>query len=81
MKIVRYQDASGSIHFGNRHADGHTTRIDGDILGVYADTGTSVTPHTLLRQSSHATLFVLVSTTENMPPRGINRSPNTRLFS
>lgn len=48
MKIVRYQDASGSIHFGNRHADGHTTRIDGDILGVYADTGTSVTPHTLL---------------------------------
>ncbi len=48
MKIVRYQDESGSIHFGNRHADGHTTRIDGDILGVYADTGTSVTPHTLL---------------------------------
>ncbi|MDZ4781983.1 MAG: fumarylacetoacetate hydrolase family protein [Planctomycetia bacterium] len=41
MKIFRYRDASGGIHFGRRHNDGRVTRIEGDIYGEYRDTGES----------------------------------------
>jgi 2-keto-4-pentenoate hydratase/2-oxohepta-3-ene-1,7-dioic acid hydratase in catechol pathway len=39
MKLVRYGDRSGKTSFGRRHDDGHVTRIEGDLLGSYADTG------------------------------------------
>ncbi len=39
MKLIRYQDAGGLIHYGQLHENGQTTRIDGDILRVYEDTG------------------------------------------
>ena len=39
MKLVRYQDASGAVHYGSRHDDGRVTRIDGDVFGAYSDTG------------------------------------------
>jgi len=39
MKIVRFQDASGSIQHGNQHADGTVTRITGSILGSFEDSG------------------------------------------
>ena len=42
MKIVRFQDASGSIHHGNQHADGTVTRITGSILGSFEDSGEQV---------------------------------------
>lgn len=39
MKLIRYRDHAGAIHYGRRHDDGRTTRIEGDILGDYRDTG------------------------------------------
>lgn len=39
MKLIRYQDAAGVIHYGRQHDDGRTTRIEGDILASYRDTG------------------------------------------
>ena len=48
MKIVRFQDASGSIQHGNQHADGTVTRITGSILGSFQDTGEQATVAKLL---------------------------------
>ncbi len=39
MKLIRYKDSAGAIYYGRQHPDGRTTRIDGDILGDYRDTG------------------------------------------
>ena len=38
MKIVRYQDSSGNIHYGEER-DEETFRIKGDIFGEYRSTG------------------------------------------
>lgn len=35
MKIIRYQDASGKIHFGAEQKDGSYLRIEGDIFGKH----------------------------------------------
>jgi 2-keto-4-pentenoate hydratase/2-oxohepta-3-ene-1,7-dioic acid hydratase in catechol pathway len=48
MKIVRYQTASGSIHYGQLHFNGSMTRLDGDIFGSPRDTGEQVTHAKLL---------------------------------
>jgi len=37
MKIVRYQDSSGNVHYGEER-DGETFRIEGDIFGEYRST-------------------------------------------
>jgi 2-keto-4-pentenoate hydratase/2-oxohepta-3-ene-1,7-dioic acid hydratase in catechol pathway len=39
MKIIRYRDSAGATHYGRRHDDGRATRIEGDILRDYHDTG------------------------------------------
>ncbi len=39
MKIVRYQDAAGTVHYGRRHDDGQVTRLAGDVFADPADTG------------------------------------------
>lgn len=39
MKIIRYEDASGQIHYGQLHADGSRTRCTGDIYDALQDTG------------------------------------------
>jgi 2-keto-4-pentenoate hydratase/2-oxohepta-3-ene-1,7-dioic acid hydratase in catechol pathway len=39
MRLVRYRDAAGQVHAGCQHPDGSTTRIAGEILGAYSDTG------------------------------------------
>jgi 2-keto-4-pentenoate hydratase/2-oxohepta-3-ene-1,7-dioic acid hydratase in catechol pathway len=39
MKLMRYQDSGGKTHYGRIHPDGRTTRIDGDILAAYRDSG------------------------------------------
>jgi 2-keto-4-pentenoate hydratase/2-oxohepta-3-ene-1,7-dioic acid hydratase in catechol pathway len=39
MKIVRYQDASGGIHFGLQHPSGSITRAAGDVFESLTDTG------------------------------------------
>jgi len=48
MKLVRYQDPSGQISFGCRHDDGHFTRVEGDILGEFHDSGETVEAAKLL---------------------------------
>ena len=37
MKIVRYQDSSENVHYGEER-DGETFRIEGDIFGEYRST-------------------------------------------
>ncbi len=41
MKLIRYQDAAKKTLFGNRHEDERVTRIEGDILGWFTDSGES----------------------------------------
>jgi 2-keto-4-pentenoate hydratase/2-oxohepta-3-ene-1,7-dioic acid hydratase in catechol pathway len=41
MKIVRYQDSSGAVHYGQQHDDGNVTRLAGEIFGSLTDTGQS----------------------------------------
>jgi 2-keto-4-pentenoate hydratase/2-oxohepta-3-ene-1,7-dioic acid hydratase in catechol pathway len=38
MKIIRYQDSRGGIHYGAQQADGSAKRIEGDIFGTYRAT-------------------------------------------
>jgi len=39
MKLVRYRDRSGNLSFGRLADDGHVTRIEGDLLNSFTDTG------------------------------------------
>ncbi len=39
MKIVRYQDASGAVHHGVQQSNGDVTRLNGDLLGAFSDSG------------------------------------------
>jgi 2-keto-4-pentenoate hydratase/2-oxohepta-3-ene-1,7-dioic acid hydratase in catechol pathway len=39
MKIIRYVSEAGAIEFGRRHEDGRFTRITGDLLGEFRDSG------------------------------------------
>lgn len=39
MKIIRYQDAGGKLHYAQQHADGRATRLEGELLGQLKDTG------------------------------------------
>ena len=48
MKLIRYQDSSGAIHYGRRHDESRVTRIDGDILESFYDTGESADVRKLL---------------------------------
>ncbi|RIK76167.1 MAG: 5-carboxymethyl-2-hydroxymuconate isomerase [Planctomycetota bacterium] len=42
MKIVRFQDERGGVHYGRSHDDGRVTRLSGDLFGAPNDTGESV---------------------------------------
>ncbi|MDP0498795.1 MAG: fumarylacetoacetate hydrolase family protein [Verrucomicrobiota bacterium JB022] len=35
MKIIRYQDSNGAVHYGAQNADGSAQRIQGDVYGTY----------------------------------------------
>ncbi|MBX7168659.1 MAG: fumarylacetoacetate hydrolase family protein [Pirellulales bacterium] len=48
MKIIRYQDRSGAVHFGRLHGDGRTTRLEGSILAAPRDSGEAADVHKLL---------------------------------
>lgn len=39
MKLIRYRDPKGEIHLGARHANGHFTRVEGDLFDGRRDTG------------------------------------------
>lgn len=40
MKLIRFQDSTGTIHYGSQQPDGSALLIDGDIFGTYAVTTT-----------------------------------------
>ena len=48
MKLIRYLDSSGAVHYGRRHDESRVTRIDGDILESFYDTGESADVRKLL---------------------------------
>ncbi|MCX7394622.1 MAG: fumarylacetoacetate hydrolase family protein [Planctomycetales bacterium] len=48
MKLVRYQESAGHASFGRRHDDGRITKINGDVLGSFTDTGEVVVGKKLL---------------------------------
>ncbi len=48
MKLIRYQNTSGHASYGCRHDDGSITRVEGDILGDFHDSGEAVVPAKLL---------------------------------
>ncbi len=48
MKIIRYQNKQGEIHYGALTAGGQTEEIKGDIFGKFEVTGKKVEPHKLL---------------------------------
>ena len=39
MKLIRYADSKGTIHYGSEQPDGSARRIDGDIYGAHTVTG------------------------------------------
>lgn len=48
MKIIRYQDAAGSVHNASLQPDGRALRVEGDLLSDFTVTGDIVTPHKIL---------------------------------
>jgi 2-keto-4-pentenoate hydratase/2-oxohepta-3-ene-1,7-dioic acid hydratase in catechol pathway len=38
MRIIRYRDAKGAVHYGAEQPDGSARRIEGDVYGAYAVT-------------------------------------------
>jgi 2-keto-4-pentenoate hydratase/2-oxohepta-3-ene-1,7-dioic acid hydratase in catechol pathway len=38
MRIIRYRDAKGAVHYGAEQPDGSARRIEGDVYGAYAIT-------------------------------------------
>jgi 2-keto-4-pentenoate hydratase/2-oxohepta-3-ene-1,7-dioic acid hydratase in catechol pathway len=42
MRIIRFQDGEGRIHFGTPHSDGHAMRLRGDIFGELSSTNEKV---------------------------------------
>ena len=42
MKIIRFQDDQGAIHYGCQQGDDRVTLLEGDIYGEYRDTGQEV---------------------------------------
>lgn len=43
MKLIRYQDSTGSIHHASEQTDGSALRIEGDIYGAHRVTGERAT--------------------------------------
>lgn len=48
MKIVRFQDPSGKIHYGRSQTEGEVTLLEGDLLGGLTETGHRATVAKLL---------------------------------
>jgi len=48
MKLIRFQDAAGAIHYGSQQPDGGALLVEGDIFGAYKVTGTKAEVKKLL---------------------------------
>jgi len=59
MKIIRYQDKNGAIHYGAQQADGSARRIQGDIFGSYSITDQAANIVKLLSPIEPTTLMCI----------------------
>lgn len=59
MRLIRYQDTTGSIHHAALQPDGGARRIEGDIFGDFRVTEEAVTPHRLLAPLAPAAVFCI----------------------
>lgn len=70
MKIIRYQDPAGQIHFGVRHADGSATRAEGGPVGPWKDTGAKADVKTLLAPVDPVDIMCIGLNYLSTPTRG-----------
>ena len=59
MKIIRYQDRSGAIHYGAQQPDGTARHIEGDIFGAYTITNEMANIQKLLTPIQPTTLLCI----------------------
>lgn len=59
MKIIRYQDSQGGIHYGAQQADGSAKRIEGDIFGAYRATDAAADVKKLLAPIAPSVFFCI----------------------
>src|SRR6266487_3842321 len=59
MKIIRYQDRDGMVHYGRQNGDGTTSRIEGDIFGEFIITGDLAQISKLLAPIAPSQLFCI----------------------
>jgi 2-keto-4-pentenoate hydratase/2-oxohepta-3-ene-1,7-dioic acid hydratase in catechol pathway len=59
MKIIRYQDPDGQIHFGSEQSSGEAFRIEGDIFSDYRVTGERAQLARLLAPISPAVILCI----------------------
>jgi 2-keto-4-pentenoate hydratase/2-oxohepta-3-ene-1,7-dioic acid hydratase in catechol pathway len=57
MRIVRYRDPRGRIHYGSQAPDGATVRIDGDVFGEHAVTNATAQIDKLLAPIAPSGIF------------------------
>jgi len=57
MRIVRYRDRGGRIHYGSQARDGATVRIDGDVFGEHAVTNVTAQIDKLLAPIAPSGIF------------------------
>lgn len=50
MRIIRYLDPKGTARYGSERPDGSVSAIDGDVLGVHAETNRSVPAEEMTRR-------------------------------
>ena len=59
MKIIRFQDRSGAIHYGAQQPDGTARHIEGDIFGAYTITNEMANIQKLLTPIQPTTLLCI----------------------
>lgn len=59
MRIIRYRDAQGTIHYGSQNADGTATRLEGDLFGELRDTNEAADVKQLLAPLHPADIFCI----------------------
>lgn len=57
MKIVRYRDPDGAIHYGSEARDGTILRIEGDVFGKHSATGSPARIEKLLAPIAPTGIF------------------------
>jgi 2-keto-4-pentenoate hydratase/2-oxohepta-3-ene-1,7-dioic acid hydratase in catechol pathway len=59
MKIIRYADTAGQIHYGRQHDGGSATRLEGNLFGKLTDTGEKADLAKLLAPLSPANILCI----------------------